>query len=112
MNMKEPRVFAVQAQAKYDVSKASSFGNIVYLCQDLNPLDTKESVRRITTRLKAMEYNSHRDYILMTGKLLECSFLLAIAARISQAVRILVHEAKTNDYTPRVFGMIEECTTP
>lgn len=107
----EPRVFAVQAQEKFDISKAAAYGEITYLCHDLNALDTKDSVRRITARLTDMNYNPHKDFILMTGKLLECSFLLAIAAKLSQAVRILVYEAKTSDYTPRIFGLSECITT-
>lgn len=101
------RVFAVQAQAKYDVSKAESFGKIVYLCHNLNPLETKDAVAKIAVRLEAMDFNPHQDYILMTGKLLECSFLLAIASKVNQAVRILVYEAKTGDYIPRVFSLGE-----
>jgi len=109
--MTEPRVFAIQAQAKYDVSKALAFGEIIYLCHDLKPLDVKDSVRRIVKRLGAIDYNPHRDYILMTGKLLECSFLLAVAAKLSQAVRILIYDAKADDYTPQVFGVVEDCIT-
>lgn len=104
----EPRVFAIQAQAKFDVSNASNFGKIYYLCHDLQPLNVKDSVRRIVKQLAFHDYNPHADYLLMTGKLLECSYLLAVASKLNQAVRILIYDAKQGTYIAQVFGLMDE----
>ena len=108
----KPRVFVVQPQAKYNITRAEKFGEITYVCHSIQPLNVTDSIARITKQLNQHGFNPHSDYILMTGQLLAVSYLLAVAAKISQAVRILIYDAKSENYIPQIFAVEsqEKCT--
>lgn len=101
-----PRVILVERNERYDVSSATTFGEILYLCdRPVNPFNTVGAVELFQERLVQMEYDPEVDYLCMTGQSLTVAMLLGVAVKLYGRVRLLMFHAREREYRERFFAV-------
>lgn len=103
-----PRVVVAEASARYNLSAAESYGEIVYLSDRvINPFDTGAMISLYRSRMECMEFDPKSDFICATGYALKIACLLAVAARRHGDVKVLMFHAATSSYRERIMAFGE-----
>jgi len=93
------RAFVLQPSNKYDVSAAEAYGKIVYLIDEyLPPFDPDETIRRMRTRLKQLEFDPKEDAMVLTGASILVSVFLSVLTYDYKKIKTLLFDARTGKY--------------
>lgn len=108
---KEPRVFVLQKQTKYDVSAAKYYTkSFVYIADNekISPFDTYALIELIEHKLKVADFDPDVDFICLTGASVLLSLFLATIVRkysMSTTFKLLIYDARKSKYQLRLMAI-------
>jgi hypothetical protein len=104
---RQPRVFLIEENLRYDLSGLAPYGAVVFLNGDraMNPFNTTHIPAQIRDGLRREEFDPAIDYVCMTGQNLKIAMFLAVAAHDYGPLRLLFFEASSETYVERVFDI-------
>lgn len=94
------RVILAVYLPRYDTSRASEHGEVVYLFRalnEVNPANPQSAFKAILRRLLALDFNEH-DQICLTGPLPLVTLLAMAASTLEPRVNILIFDARDSRY--------------
>ncbi|MNV86368.1 hypothetical protein D3C71_1803970 [compost metagenome] len=107
-----PRVFVVQVPsrredgewvAKYDLSPAEAFGEIVPILPPGNvPIDPTPTRRRLVDALRA--FDRHSDYLLLLGDPVAIAQAVSVLSAEPGRISVLKWDRRTATYSPYLIG--------
>jgi hypothetical protein len=96
------RVFLLCNSNKYDYSNAEKFGKFVFLLEGgISPFNINEQICKISSSLKANEFDCENDYICMTGNTLSLCWLSVAIFSLFNKVNLLLFDSKSGEYVER-----------
>lgn len=107
MTEQRPRAFVLEPCRRIDVSRASKYGEILYIFErnDGRPsIWTDEFVIEAIERLKNTRYDPARDYFILAGSIVPLAKVVAALAAEYGHVRALAFSATDRDYIQQELG--------
>ena len=100
------RVFQVRESNRFDVTPAEEYGELSVLLKssDCSPFNPDRFGRGLRDRLDQVEYDPNRDYIILSGDMLDLIFTIGFLKSEYEHVKVLIFNARDNAYFPRVLS--------
>ena len=107
--MKEPKVFILQKQKRYDTSAVKCYSkHPIYIIDQeyINPFDTTGFMELVRHRLIMETFDPNIDFICLTGSSILLSlFLAAVVKEYTYSnIKLLIFDARHNKYRLRILG--------
>lgn len=93
------RVILIAPILRFDTEKASSFGDIIFLFDDIkaaNPFNGQSLLEEMVRRLENIRYDSRHDLIALTGPVAVVAMLALASAEVAGdgLVSTLIYDAR------------------
>lgn len=96
------KVFIPEPNRRFDMRRANSFGDLTYMCHQLDPLNVDETIASLQEALDREQFDPDTDFLLMTGDQYIIALTLALMANRYRQVKTLMFNAKTAHYVEKV----------
>jgi len=98
------RVILAEPAPKFDLSKAETYGELVYLSRNkINPFNIDGLIGLLKHRLKEIGFDPNKDYVCLTGSNLAVPVLIGVLASEYETFKLLMFHAGSSEYVVRVF---------
>lgn len=98
-----PRVFFVEDNPRYDISASQSYGEPVFLSQQINVFNTEYAASVILDNLDEMDFDPETDIICLSGQVLKVALFVAMVVGTYGKVKALMFDSPSHEYRLRVL---------
>jgi len=94
----KPKVFIAEPNPRYSTRDAARFGEVIHLCDHIDPFDVKQSTAKLLLALREQDFDPATDFICMTGYAITVAILYGAALSHYSKINLLMFHAATNSY--------------
>ena len=102
----EPRAFMIVKNDRFELEPLERFGEVVHVFEGTNtsPFVPDDFFKRIEQRIKELQFDVTKDFIVLTGSALHLSlYLTKMVLLFPDKLRVLMFNANSSQYCVRVI---------